>query len=93
MISSEAQGCDIGGCQGGILDIGGYWGGTDRISGQELLLSVVSTSGIHQCGIHQCGIHATNIRGPEAEGEGSFQPFKVWGLPYLPHVDISHRPC
>ena len=38
-----------------------------------------------------CGIHATN-RGPEAGGQGSFQPFKVWGLPYLPHVDISHGP-
>ena len=68
----------------GILDIGGYWGGTDGISGQEL--AVVSTTGIH------CGIHATN-RGPEAGGQGSFQPFKVWGLPDLPHVDISHKPC
>ena len=36
----------------GILDIGGYWGGTDGISGQEL--AAVSTTGIH------CGIHATN---------------------------------
>ena len=30
----------------GILDIGGYWGGTDGISGQELAAV--------------CGIHATN---------------------------------
>ena len=29
--------------------------------------------------------------GAGSSSQGSFQPFKVWGLPYLPHVDISHK--
>ena len=67
----------LGGYWEGTPDIEGYWGGTDRISGQEL--SAV------------CGILSYPPRGPEAPGQGSFQPFKVWGLPDLPHVDIFHK--
>ena len=67
----------MGGYWEGTPDIEGYWGGTDRISGQEL--SAV------------CGILSYPPRGPEAPGQGSFQPFKVWGLPDLPHVDIFHK--
>ena len=39
------------------------------------------------CGIHQPG----HQEGAGSSSQGSFQPFKVWGLPYLPHVDISHK--
>ena len=39
------------------------------------------------CGIHQAG----HQEGAGSSSQGSFQPFKVWGLPYLPHVDISHK--
>ena len=62
---------------GGTLDIGDIGVARTGYRGRSCRLSVVSSR-------HQ--------QGPEAGGQGSFQPFKVWGLPYLPHVDISHGP-
>lgn len=65
---------DIGGWM-----VGGYWGGTDGISGQEWYPMVSSSGG--------------GDPGGRKQGQGSFQPFKVLGLPYPPHVDICHWPC